>query len=209
MSGPSDIVSCLLDVVEAEGEALRDNAESFVNAKVPALRRATLVVGAGLGLVFVASILLLGALGFLLAAVYLFALQESISPVGAAVLTGLITFLAAAGSVAFALWIQRSLARSGDDNGSSTADASTEPAASAQADARLVAAKQRFTHVFQNEMTELAEESTWTAVLLAFVSGLAAGSGESSGSGAAWDLGGSLGAALGAAAAGNSDQTQQ
>lgn len=183
MTAPSNTILGLVQLLQADTKTLAANTEKVIEAHGPTVQRATVAVGVGLGLVIVASILVLGAVGFVLTAVYL-SLQTDVSSAEAAIWTGLITFATAGTAVAAALlipsWMRSARARRKEI-------ATTNGPADRRGDA---------TADFQNQIRGLTAENAWTAVTMSFVGGFAVGLGEADNDTAARELGGSLAAAL-------------
>jgi hypothetical protein len=88
------------DLLEAEGRSLREVAR----AEGRELKKVSVKLGLGLGVILAAAPLALGGLGLLLAALFL-ALREPVGPAGAAAIAGVIA-LGLSGGL---LWLYKNL----------------------------------------------------------------------------------------------------
>ena len=106
MNNPAEIVIAFFELVEAEFQEIKGSLNESVNLKKGALGRAIMRLAGSVALVLAAVVLILAAVGMLLWSMYLY-IGQFIDPAQAALITSIVTLVAAGLLILIARWLNR------------------------------------------------------------------------------------------------------
>jgi len=106
LNNPGEIVIAFFELVEAEFREIKNSLNESVNLKSGALGRLIMRLVGSVALVLAAIVLILAAVGMLLWSMYMY-IGQFMEPVQAALITSIVTLVAAGLLIFIARWLNR------------------------------------------------------------------------------------------------------
>ena len=106
MNNPAEIVIAFFELLEAELREVKQSIEDSAQFKASSLKRAVMRLAAGVALILAAIVLVLAAVGMMIWSLYLY-IGQFTNPASAALITGVVTLVAASILTGIARWLNR------------------------------------------------------------------------------------------------------